>query len=87
MHRGAGYKSRVSTEAYEAARDTVRRFVGGNAGGDRRSVPGLVRASFGLYNTLADVDALAAALARIARRDWRGRYRQDAPTGDFAPVR
>ena len=31
MHRGAGYKSRVSTEAYEAARDTVRRFVGGNA--------------------------------------------------------
>jgi len=30
MHRGAGYKSRVSTDAYEA-RDTVRRFVGGNA--------------------------------------------------------
>ena len=49
-------------------------------------MPGLVRASFGLYNTLADVDALAAALSRIARGDWRGRYGQDAPTGDFAPV-
>jgi selenocysteine lyase/cysteine desulfurase len=28
VHRGAGYKSRVTTEAYEAARASVARFVG-----------------------------------------------------------
>ncbi|MCQ4122475.1 aminotransferase class V-fold PLP-dependent enzyme [Rhodococcus tibetensis] len=28
VHRGAGYASRVSTECYEEARDTVARFVG-----------------------------------------------------------
>jgi selenocysteine lyase/cysteine desulfurase len=28
VHRGAGYKSRVSTAAYEEARETVARFVG-----------------------------------------------------------
>ncbi|MGH3390129.1 MAG: aminotransferase class V-fold PLP-dependent enzyme, partial [Actinomadura sp.] len=28
VHRGAGYASQVTTEAYERARETVRRFVG-----------------------------------------------------------
>src|SRR5918999_1913302 len=28
VHRGAGFKSRVSTAAYEGARESVRRFVG-----------------------------------------------------------
>jgi len=31
---------------------------------DRFGVPAMCRASFGLYNTKADVDALAAALIR-----------------------
>jgi cysteine desulfurase/selenocysteine lyase len=31
---------------------------------DRYGVPAMCRASFGLYNTKADVDALAAALVR-----------------------
>lgn len=29
VHRGAGYASQVTTRAYEAARETVRRFLGG----------------------------------------------------------
>jgi len=29
VHRGAGFKSRISTIAYEAAREEVRRFLGG----------------------------------------------------------
>ena len=32
---------------------------------DRFNVPATVRASFGLYNTFADVDALAAGLAKV----------------------
>lgn len=30
IHRGEGYKSRVSTEIYESARDEILNFVGGN---------------------------------------------------------
>jgi selenocysteine lyase/cysteine desulfurase len=52
---------------------------------DRTDMPGLVRISFGLYNCKADVDALAAALAQIARREWKGDYQQDPETGEFTP--
>jgi selenocysteine lyase/cysteine desulfurase len=31
VHRGAGYKSQLTTDAYEGARDAVRDFVGGRA--------------------------------------------------------
>src|SRR3954469_18951126 len=34
VHRGAGYKSRASTDAYEAARVAVLRFAGRPIGGD-----------------------------------------------------
>lgn len=53
--------------------------------GDRRQNPGLVRASFGLYNTLDEVDTFVTALARILRREYTGRYHQDLVSGDFVP--
>lgn len=56
------------------------------ARGDRRAVPGMVRISFGLYNRGEDVDALVDALGRIARGDVRGRYVQDAASGEFAAL-
>ncbi|PPL19604.1 aminotransferase class V-fold PLP-dependent enzyme [Microterricola pindariensis] len=31
VHRGAGFKSRASTAAYEGARESIRRFVGGRS--------------------------------------------------------
>jgi selenocysteine lyase/cysteine desulfurase len=52
--------------------------------GDKSNMPGLVRASFGCYNTAADVDRLAEMLERIARRDYRGTYRQ-LPSGEYVP--
>ena len=52
---------------------------------DRRRMPGLVRASFGLYNTLDEIDALVEALEKIARGDYRGRYTQDQASGDYVP--
>ena len=48
--------------------------------------PGMVRASLGAFNTAADIEALGEMLWRIGRRDYRGTYRQDAETGDYAPV-
>ena len=51
---------RLTPEATERVRDEMLAH-------DRSEMPGLVRASFGLYNTTAEVDAFAAALEKIAR--------------------
>jgi len=53
--------------------------------GDRSNIPGLVRISFGLYNTLADVDALVDALTKIPKDEYEGEYVQDISTGEFTP--
>lgn len=54
-------------------------------GGDRSSMPGMVRMSFGCYNNRADVDRLTAMLARIERGDYAGDYRLDRQTGEYRP--
>jgi hypothetical protein len=51
--------------------------------GDKSDMPGMVRASFGCYNTEADVDALLEILERIARREYRGTYVQEQSSGAF----
>ncbi|OVE78972.1 class V aminotransferase [bacterium G20] len=51
--------------------------------GDKRHIPGLVRASFGMYNTREEVDKFAAALRKIAGGNYSGKYSQDKKTGDF----
>jgi cysteine desulfurase/selenocysteine lyase len=53
--------------------------------GDRREMPGLVRASFGLYNSFEDVDRLAEALTQITRGAYRGVYRQETASGEYIP--
>jgi cysteine desulfurase / selenocysteine lyase len=50
---------------------------------DRSRMPGMVRISLGLYNTAAEIDRLAAALAAIARGDLAARYVQDCASGEF----
>ncbi|MEA3349917.1 MAG: aminotransferase class V-fold PLP-dependent enzyme [Chloroflexota bacterium] len=62
----------------EIARERVR-------ADDRSDIPGLVRISFGLYNTISEVDVLIAALEKIARGDYVGDYRQNIATGEFHP--
>ena len=54
--------------------------------GDRTRMPGLVRISFGMYNTFDEVDALVDALSRIARGDSRGAYIQDRVTGVYSAL-
>jgi cysteine desulfurase/selenocysteine lyase len=54
--------------------------------GDKSHMPGLVRVSFGLYNTLEDVDYLVEALKRISRADYHGKYLQDEASGEYAPL-
>ncbi len=52
-------------------------------GGVRAHLPGLVRISFGCYNTLEEVDWLIHALRRIARGEIAGDYEQDQAMGTF----
>ncbi len=53
---------------------------------DRSNMPGLIRASFGLYNTLEEVDILVDALTRIAHGEYQGKYQQDIISGEYTPV-
>ena len=51
--------------------------------GDRSEMPGLIRASFGLYNTIEEIDALVEALTHIARHDYTGKYIQEIESGEM----
>jgi selenocysteine lyase/cysteine desulfurase len=53
---------------------------------DKRDMPGMVRMSFGLYNTREEVDRFCDALERIARGEMAGTYRQNTATGEFNPA-
>lgn len=53
---------------------------------DKSDMPGLIRASFGLYNRFEDVDALAEALEYIQRGDYHGDYHQNVATGEYKPA-
>jgi hypothetical protein len=52
---------------------------------DKSEMPGLIRASFGLYNTKAEVDCFAEAVAKIARGEFAGEYIQDTVSGEYHP--
>ncbi|MHB0886103.1 MAG: aminotransferase class V-fold PLP-dependent enzyme [Bacillota bacterium] len=52
---------------------------------DRTNLPGMVRASFGIYSNESDVDRLAEALQLISRSEYRGKYRLDPFHGTYRP--
>lgn len=65
----------------------VRSFRQSVLAGDRRSIPGAVRASAGLSTSHDDVDRLLAAVAAIADDPSSPvPYQQDPATGDYWPV-
>jgi selenocysteine lyase/cysteine desulfurase len=53
--------------------------------GDKRGMPGMVRASFGCYSDTEDVDRLVEMLDRVARGDYRGKYEVDPASGEYLP--
>jgi selenocysteine lyase/cysteine desulfurase len=71
----------LGLEAAEAQAVRARMLAG-----DKSDMPGLVRASFGLYNTSADVDALVEALLCITQGKYHGNYSQDTATGEYSPL-
>jgi len=69
----------------ELSSDEVEEVNHSILAGDYCNIPGLVRASLGLYNTPADVDALVEALMCIVNKQYQGKYTQNLATGDFVP--
>ena len=59
------------------------RWHSAHLAGDRSRRPGMVRVSFGAYNTTEDVDALVEMVERIVRNDYQGWYYQAPETGDY----
>jgi cysteine desulfurase/selenocysteine lyase len=53
--------------------------------GTKVGLPGLVRISFGCYNTIGEVDHAANVLARIAAGELQGDYEQDPLSGAYWP--
>ncbi len=53
--------------------------------GKRVGLPGLVRISFGCYNTREEVDHLMEVLTRIAVGDIEGKYEQNQMSGAYWP--
>ncbi len=51
---------------------------------DNPSLPGMVRASIGCYNTEEDIDIFIGMLEKIAHKEYRGRYELDPFTGLYA---
>jgi cysteine desulfurase/selenocysteine lyase len=54
--------------------------------GDKSEMPGMVRVSFGLYNTVQEVNILIDALQKISAGKYRGKYIQDKATGEYSPA-
>jgi selenocysteine lyase/cysteine desulfurase len=55
-------------------------------GGDKSSMPGMVRISFGCYNHPADLERLIEMLERIARREYAGDYTLQRSSGEYFPA-
>ncbi|NTU65262.1 MAG: aminotransferase class V-fold PLP-dependent enzyme [Chloroflexi bacterium] len=53
---------------------------------NRHDMPGLVRISFGMYNTAAEVDVIVQALRDIAQGKYGGNYLQDVKSGEYHAV-
>jgi selenocysteine lyase/cysteine desulfurase len=68
----------LSPEAAEGVRNQM-------VAGYKAEMPGLVRASFGLYNSFEEVDRLVDGLEKIQTRGYKGEYVQDPASGEFHP--
>lgn len=66
----------------EAERNAFRRQI---LEGDRSNMPGLVRVSFGCYNTREDIDHLVQMLKRICEGEYSGDYVLDRASGAYLP--
>ena len=52
---------------------------------NKSEMPGMVRVSFGLYNTIEDIEILIEALNHIKNGRYKGKYVQNRASGEYTP--
>jgi len=68
---------------FDLSPEEIKKYQQAILGGDRRTIPGLVRVSFGCYNDETEIDWFIEMMETIADGKYRGRYVQDVATGEF----
>jgi cysteine desulfurase / selenocysteine lyase len=53
---------------------------------NKQQMPGGIRISFGLYNTTAEIDALADALSLVSTNQYSSQYVHEEMSGEFVPL-
>lgn len=66
--------------------DEARKVRDDMLSGNKSKMPGLIRASFGFYNTTREIDIFVESLKDIADGRYQGEYIQDRASGEFHPV-
>jgi cysteine desulfurase / selenocysteine lyase len=74
------------TKLLNIADSDMERFRHEVLAGDRSHMPGVIRVSFGIYNTATEVDALIQALKNISAGKYNPNYRQDKSSGEYYPI-
>jgi selenocysteine lyase/cysteine desulfurase len=67
--------------SHEEAKVAQQKILAGAKG----DMPGLLRGSFGLYNSTDEIDQLMESLTRIIEDDYQGEYWQDQASGEYLP--
>jgi selenocysteine lyase/cysteine desulfurase len=70
---------KISDEESAKFRDEINSNI-------RAHVPGLVRISFGIYNTKEEIDRFFDAIEMIIKRKFKGEYGIDRRSGEVYPV-
>ncbi|MGQ9664274.1 MAG: aminotransferase class V-fold PLP-dependent enzyme [bacterium] len=52
---------------------------------DRSEIPGAVRISFGIYNTIDEIDYFIEMLQKIIKKEYRGKYLLNKERGEYYP--
>jgi selenocysteine lyase/cysteine desulfurase len=68
----------LNSQAYEAYKARILNH-------DRSTAPGLVRISFGCYNTIEEIDRLTSLLRRVVSGDYSDDYVVDKASGLYLP--
>jgi cysteine desulfurase/selenocysteine lyase len=69
---------RITDREATASRDLIRRGI-------RSRVPGMVRISFGIYNTRQEIDRFFDMIDLIIEREYKGKYIVNERTGEARP--
>lgn len=73
------------TRLFKLTEEVLGEYIRQVKNGDRKNLPGLVRISFGIYNTKEEIDYLISALNEIFNNGPKLKYVIDKNSGEYFP--